>query len=294
MSEETTSDSSPPGPGDIIRYARDQRGMTITELADEMRISRGKLQYLEDNQFTEVGADTFVRGYLRASARILKLNADELMAEYEAFAGLGSGAAEVAPVKHAVPSRRLQKWQLCAIVLVSLALLIFVVSLFFSGKDSTAEVQPVPAQAAQSQTDVAGELKPAAPVGVTDLAAASNNDNDPLNDSSVAQVNKSAASLKLLAVANEMAESVSTELSANVNSKLLFTFSGLCWLEVRDSSGRRLYSGSKQSGDSLSLNGQGPFQVRLGNAQSVSLQVNGKDYPIQARSGSKTLKLMVP
>lgn len=299
MSEETTNNSSAPGPGDIIRYARDQRGMAISELADEMRISRGKLQDLESNKFAKVGADTFVRGYLRASARILKLNADDLMAEYEAFAGLGSGAAEVAPVTVEVKERKLAKWQLVVIGLLLLALLAFFISLFFGGDDVAAQLPSEQPQAEQLVVEQKSELDQAAVViaSASGLSPGSIVDGGSLTSSAMAAVKKAPVGVELTAGSSAVSDvvgSVAAEPGTGADFKLLFTFTGLCWLEVRDNSGRRLYSGNKTSGDSLSLNGRGPFQVRLGNASVVSLQVNGDDYPIQARSGSKTLKLMVP
>ena len=64
-------------------------------------------------------------------------------------------------------------------------------------------------------------------------------------------------------------------------------FSGDCWTEVSDGSGRQLYYDLGQSGRVISVSGDAPLHVILGDSANVSLKVNGSDYPIpaSARSG---------
>jgi cytoskeleton protein RodZ len=60
------------------------------------------------------------------------------------------------------------------------------------------------------------------------------------------------------------------------------SFSGDCWTEVSDGSGRRLYYDLGQSGRVIALSGDAPLHVILGDSANVSITVDGRAYPIPA------------
>jgi len=64
--------------------------------------------------------------------------------------------------------------------------------------------------------------------------------------------------------------------------RLLVTYSGDCWTEITDASGRRLFFDLGKEGRTVELSGAAPFNVLFGNAENVSLRVNGSDYAIGA------------
>ncbi len=74
---------------------------------------------------------------------------------------------------------------------------------------------------------------------------------------------------------------------------LTFSFTGDCWLEVRDANGDVLVSRVVNSGQSVEVNGQSPFAIRLGNARVVSLLHNGEAITINPITGRNTLRLQV-
>jgi cytoskeleton protein RodZ len=61
---------------------------------------------------------------------------------------------------------------------------------------------------------------------------------------------------------------------------LSLVFSGDCWTEISDGSGRRLYFDQGQDGRTVELSGVAPFNVLFGNASNVTLRVNGSAYDI--------------
>lgn len=60
------------------------------------------------------------------------------------------------------------------------------------------------------------------------------------------------------------------------DDQMVFTFSEDCWVEVRSNAGDNLYSDLSRAGQTLVLNGQGPFRILLGYAPGVSLDFNGE------------------
>jgi cytoskeleton protein RodZ len=63
---------------------------------------------------------------------------------------------------------------------------------------------------------------------------------------------------------------------------MLVTYSGDCWTEITDASGRRLLFALGKDGRTVELSGAEPFNVLFGNPGNVSLRVNGQDYELPA------------
>ena len=70
------------GPGERLQAARIKKGLTIEDVANRMHLSAGILEAIEENNFDEITAPIFVKGYLRAYARIVALDEDEMIAQY--------------------------------------------------------------------------------------------------------------------------------------------------------------------------------------------------------------------
>ena len=61
-------------------------------------------------------------------------------------------------------------------------------------------------------------------------------------------------------------------------------YTGECWTEVTDASGRRLFYDLGREGRIVTVSGDAPLRVILGDAENVSVTVDGRDWPIPASS----------
>lgn len=52
---------------------------------------------------------------------------------------------------------------------------------------------------------------------------------------------------------------------------IVMNFKGQCWLEVRDAKGKILFSGMKNAGQKLELNGEPPYEFNIGIPANVNL-----------------------
>ncbi len=68
--------------GALLRAVREARGMSIQDVSDTTRISTKYLQAIEADTFDALPSATFVRGYVREMARVLKLDDDATVAGY--------------------------------------------------------------------------------------------------------------------------------------------------------------------------------------------------------------------
>jgi transcriptional regulator with XRE-family HTH domain len=70
--------------GQTLREARTQGGLSLDEVAQKTRIPKASLAHLEDGRFDLMPAAVFVRGFIRAYARVVGLDPNPLVRAYEA------------------------------------------------------------------------------------------------------------------------------------------------------------------------------------------------------------------
>ena len=74
-------------PGKLLREAREERGLTLEDVAAMTRIPKTMLDHLESDRFEEYVAEVFARGHLRNYANELCIDADEVLKAYEQHTG---------------------------------------------------------------------------------------------------------------------------------------------------------------------------------------------------------------
>ncbi|MGZ3418587.1 MAG: helix-turn-helix domain-containing protein [Polyangiales bacterium] len=82
------------GIGGRLRHERELRGMSIEEIGRATRIPLISLERLEADRFDDLPGEVFVRGFLRAYAKAIGVDADEILALY----GSARRVPYVAPV----------------------------------------------------------------------------------------------------------------------------------------------------------------------------------------------------
>ena len=79
------SDFRPPGM--VLREARERRGMTVEAVSSETRIPASSIHRIEEGAYGDLPAQVFVRGFLRAYARAVAIDPDEVIRLFEAEHG---------------------------------------------------------------------------------------------------------------------------------------------------------------------------------------------------------------
>lgn len=68
--------------GEFLQKMRQERGMTLEEVASQTRISLRMLKALEANDFAQMPNEVSVRGFIRSYARCLRLNEGEVFKKF--------------------------------------------------------------------------------------------------------------------------------------------------------------------------------------------------------------------
>jgi cytoskeleton protein RodZ len=236
--------------GQQLRQAREAAGISIDDAAHALHLDRDVIFSIEADDHAALDAPVFIRGYLRGYAKLLELEEDEVLA--------GLTLAEPEPKEFVTLSARKEVKlgaSLTNFLLWVMAGIVVLIGLIYLGfGDEPATDEPL---------DKGQFVAPA---------------------SRVAPVMEPQPEDKSIAVQPEPApEPVAPE--QLLNYTLSFSFSDECWLEVSDAESRLLY-GLEKPGEVVSVTGRPPFRLFLGDASSVTMQIEGKDFPIPKYSGA--------
>jgi cytoskeletal protein RodZ len=112
--------------GDALAEARSQAGLTITQVSQRTRIRETIIRGIEHNDFSACGGDFYARGHIRSIARVVGIDPEELIRQYDATHGAPEAirAADVfepaTPIK--LKERRSPNWSLAMVVVLALVL----------------------------------------------------------------------------------------------------------------------------------------------------------------------------
>ncbi|HVR93563.1 MAG TPA: helix-turn-helix transcriptional regulator, partial [Casimicrobiaceae bacterium] len=68
------------GPGARLRAAREAAGLSLDQVAQQLKLAPRQVKALEEESFGELPGRTFSRGFVRNYARLLHLDAQDLLA----------------------------------------------------------------------------------------------------------------------------------------------------------------------------------------------------------------------
>ncbi|MDX1519449.1 MAG: DUF4115 domain-containing protein, partial [Gammaproteobacteria bacterium] len=97
MNEDAATYESSQSLGERLRAARETKKLSQEELAALLHLQVNIIQALENNQFDQLAAPTYVKGYIRSMARHVDLDGDELIQQYESGTPSSKSSPEIVP-----------------------------------------------------------------------------------------------------------------------------------------------------------------------------------------------------
>jgi cytoskeleton protein RodZ len=231
--------------GERFRAAREARGLSLSDVAEQIRIRSVYLAAIEDESWNTIGAPVYIRGFLRTYARFLGIDPEEAVAAFN--------ATQPPPPPPSVPSRAPELpttarrppallWIAGTVAVVLIAFVVYNELALRQGRMTTTAAAP--SAAASSTAAAAASTRPlGAPPGAPPTTL-------PVADG---------------------ANSLAVLLSAP--SWLRVTVDGSVSME-----------GTFPAGTSRTFHGRSVL-VRIGNAGGVEVYLNGKDLGKLGKSG---------
>ncbi|MGE5287689.1 MAG: helix-turn-helix domain-containing protein [Micromonosporaceae bacterium] len=140
--------------GDTLARARQDAGLSVTQISQRTRIRETVIRGIENDDFSPCGGDFYARGHIRSIAKVVGIDPDPLIQEYDAAHGgvRQVSAAQVfepaTPIK--MHERRPPNWS-AAMALAVLAVIVYGVIHTLAGShhvNATAHQKPVRTSAA--------------------------------------------------------------------------------------------------------------------------------------------------
>jgi cytoskeleton protein RodZ len=310
--------------GMILARERASSGLTIDDVAMQLKLAPRQVVAIERDDFAGLPGRTFVRGFVRNYARLLKLDVDAVLA---ALPGDGAMPAPERPLlatstramgelPRAYASKPgIARW---AIPLVLVA--IVAVAAFYefarppappAGPTRTGSVapaastpspplaMPAPGPAAEPATSTPMDASRVAAPAETGGATTAN---PPAPATTTASVAPSTTELpNPLGGPSPQAGVVSASVGAPASAappaagaarnQLAITFRGTSWIEVRDRSGVVVLSMTGASGTTRELAVTSPGELIIGNAAVVAASWRGRPLDVAANSRQNVARL---
>lgn len=298
----------------LLQEYREKAGYSITQMADALCLSEDTLEHLEDENFEALAVPPYVRGYLRNYAKIADEDPDELINIYESLRGADPKELQnhfrVAPNLNAKSHRRFSP---VMIQLFFLALLLAIIAGIFmipsvnkwikstwqniSSQSSTPAIDgagnPVLTGTMPIPTPLPGNDNTSQSESVSKPATSESNNIPPKSENnaetnaaptselpSAAEQPKDKENEKELTQQPQKTESLETNAETpvpagdTINIKLVFNKE--VWMRIRDKNKKTVFEGQNTAGKEKTLSLKKPLTFRVGNAQGLSLFVDGK------------------
>jgi cytoskeleton protein RodZ len=290
------------GPGARLRAAREAAGLSLEQVAQQLKLAPRQVKALEDESFGELPGRTFSRGFVRNYARLLHLDAQDLLAHLPDVAQapalesptLHSTGAMIAELPStSAPKAGLGRW-LIPLILIGCIVAAAAYEWYRGGLSNSAE----PARTVSDATDHRAPATTAPAVALPNPLASSSQTAASQTTAAQAAAPQSEAPQSAPPVAS-MRDSVATPADGSTypasatpgDAALLLTYQGPSWTEIRDRSGQLVVSRLVAAGSVEPVNGAPPFDIVLGNAHVVTLVYRGRSIDLSPYTRQNVARL---
>jgi cytoskeleton protein RodZ len=312
----------PKNPGESLRQAREFKGWSIAEVAAQLNLTQQRLTQLEAGAFDKLPGTTFARGYIRAYAKLLDMDQNRLVLEFDQFTGTDASGSSVhalgrieEPVRYSQSILRLISfllllaligggfiwWQDQGRPVASLADL-GLEHVEVEGADGTTQVHSLAEPEDQAVVAAQGNEQSSPlllPIESDEATEETDTAEQPATEPVTEQTTEAASEIPAAPAAEQpaAAATVPAEPAAPVaavpagHGSLNVQFTADCWTQVTDADGKVLLSGLKRSGEHIELTGKAPMELRLGFARGAQVTYNGVSVDIAPHMTGETARL---
>ena len=249
--------------GDRLANTRKEKELSVNQVAREIKIEPRVIEMIENNDFESIGAPVFVKGYLRQYSELVGLDPELIIEKYNAINSIEDSPPIVNDSVDQISKYVLTpKIIIIAIfvILISLGVLATVFGIFGNNEPVVIKME--------TETE---SLEPLLPP-VSELPI----------DSSEIQMDETLEMETETESLEPLFPSIADEFFIEENiMNLNIIYSGLCWTEVFDANGERLFFGLGDQDREVNIKGLPPFDVMLGAADNLlEIKLEGREYNV--------------
>lgn len=291
--------------GATLRAARENNNISVSHIAETLKLSIDIIENIEASNTAVLPPAAFTCGYIRSFAKLVEVNEEEAVHLYNQSIGVESFDAALS-VTSDLPTQATSNdlsMRVASYSLGLVAVVLFVV--WFQSTQEESEVPVVNIESTEAPVvnvessevlvneSVASEdrdltiselpLIEEAPVEIVTESNVESDSNLIVSDITVIETNELVASDEV--DTDELKKDKIITLSKKANpvassgtDVVVLTAKDDCWVEISDANNQLLYFSLLKKGEITQLQGQEPFSVFLGKANSVVITLNDIQY----------------
>jgi cytoskeleton protein RodZ len=268
--------------GGELRRAREERGLTLGDVAQQLKFSLRQLEALEQDRYGELPGVTFARGMVRSYARLLKVDPEPLLGRIAERFGAPDSNELAERYRQPVPFSDNARLSTLVYVGLSLGILVLVGGVAYQWyHERNAKPQMAFVSAARAPIDAPAEPAPPAPA-------------PPPAPEKISNAAPLPPTPKAAAASPAPAGAAPKVVPAGIQ-RIVISFDEEAWIEVRNAEDRLFVSSLNPAGSERVVQGRGPFTLVIGNSRYVRVTLNGQPVDLQryAKYG-KVARLKLP
>ncbi|HHE0451060.1 cytoskeleton protein RodZ [Vibrio parahaemolyticus] len=299
--------------GTLLKNKRESLGMTQKQVADRLRLRVSVIEDIENNRFESQQVATFTRGYLRSYAKFVGLDEKVVLVALEQTADVKPKEQEIEmqsfsrKTKHEKHNSRIMllTWVI-AIVIIGIS-----AAWWWQNQQENSLAQVVAEANVETSQPSADEIADIDLMTEEELIASTPAElaasNNTASESSInaaqtdevvpAETEESTTEATQESVAViEAAEEVQEESPVVPEGMTLLTmkFKADCWIQVKDTNGKTLVSGTQKPGQDVELTGKAPFKVILGAPEGVTMTFASEPVDLSGYTSGKVARFTLP
>ncbi|EGQ7777687.1 TPA: cytoskeleton protein RodZ [Vibrio parahaemolyticus] len=299
--------------GTLLKNKRESLGMTQKQVADRLRLRVSVIEDIENNRFESQQVATFTRGYLRSYAKFVGLDEKVVLVALEQTADVKPKEQEIEmqsfsrKTKHEKHNSRIMllTWVI-AIVIIGIS-----AAWWWQNQQENSLAQVVAEANVETSQPSADEIadidlmteeeliaSTPAELAVSNNTASESSINAAQTDEVVpAETEESTTEATQEPVAViEAAEEVQEASPVVPEGMTLLTmkFKADCWIQVKDTNGKTLVSGTQKPGQDVELTGKAPFKVILGAPEGVTMTFASEPVDLSGYTSGKVARFTLP
>ncbi|NES61004.1 cytoskeleton protein RodZ [Vibrio parahaemolyticus] len=299
--------------GTLLKNKRESLGMTQKQVADRLRLRVSVIEDIENNRFESLQVATFTRGYLRSYAKFVGLDEKVVLVALEQTADVKPKEQEIEmqsfsrKTKHEKHNSRIMllTWVI-AIVIIGIS-----AAWWWQNQQENSLAQVVAEANVETTQPSADEIADIDLMTEEELIASTPAElaasNNTASESSInaaqtdevvpAETEESTTEATQEPVALiEAAEEVQEASPVVPEGMTLLTmkFKADCWIQVKDTNGKTLVSGTQKPGQDVELTGKAPFKVILGAPEGVTMTFASEPVDLSGYTSGKVARFTLP
>jgi cytoskeleton protein RodZ len=273
-------------PGSRLRHAREQKNISVEQIANKLFLDVNVIKALEIDDYTSLPSTIFVRGYLRNYAKVLDIPPETVLESYEYTNKKLPTPVFTDPQRNQQTQASSNSWWVKAVTTIVVFALIVLVALWGLNRNSSLPTseepkptvnlelkkpQPIPPPSSTSTSEATQPKTSPVVAGTGYTPSAENSTATEESSASASEGDKNPTGTESASTT----ETTVPEVKKDPNALKVSLKKGM-WMMITDKSNKSLYNTTAKEDVEISVTGTPPFKMKVARADGITVEYMGQ------------------